>query len=129
MITKEQEIAIFEEIFKNYYSKVRVFACGLIKDNSAAEEIVQNVFLQIWQNRTKLIKNEFLSYCIFNIIQDEISKVLRQNNFYDSCSYHELESMPEHEYKIGPELYLNEEIAENMQVSPWIAEKHRNLTL
>src|SRR5271157_2150713 len=108
MKAKEQEIELFEEIFNLYHLKAKAFALGLIKDNSTVEEIVQNVFLQVWQDRKKLVKNKFLNYYIFRLVHEEICRFFKHNVSYGGNRNHELEPLPEYEYKIGPETYLNE---------------------
>lgn len=42
---------VFKEIFKQYYLPVRSFAWRFVKDNDIAEDIVQDVFLQVWEKR------------------------------------------------------------------------------
>lgn len=41
----------FEFLFRNYYYGLCRFVAGIIKSPSVAEDIVQDVFLNIWQNK------------------------------------------------------------------------------
>lgn len=53
----------FEFIFKKYYSGLCVFAAQYINDRDAAEEVVQAVFVRIWEKRSSLsIENSFKNY-------------------------------------------------------------------
>lgn len=45
------EESIFKKIFKQFYLPIRSFASRFVKDNDIAEDIVQDVFLQMWEKR------------------------------------------------------------------------------
>ncbi len=44
----------FEYVFLNYYNELCVFACGILKSKNTAEEMVQEVFVKLWENRKEL---------------------------------------------------------------------------
>lgn len=44
----------FKEIYACFYKILFQFALAIVRNREAAEEIVQNVFIKIWQRRTKL---------------------------------------------------------------------------
>jgi len=44
----------FEELFKNYYNQLTGFIMRLTESEALTQEIVQDVFLKIWINRTAL---------------------------------------------------------------------------
>jgi len=44
----------FEKLFRLYYERLSRYADQLLKDSPQAEEIVQDVFVTIWENRGKL---------------------------------------------------------------------------
>ncbi|MDP4208776.1 MAG: RNA polymerase sigma-70 factor [Bacteroidota bacterium] len=52
-IQKNDEKA-FETLFRTYYKSLCFFVFKLTKDTSAAEEIVQDLFFHIWDNRASL---------------------------------------------------------------------------
>lgn len=63
----------FTEIYNRYWSKLYYVAHKLLKDNCAAEEIVQEVFLVIWKKRSSLniqCLNQYLAsmtrYAVFS---------------------------------------------------------------
>ncbi len=68
----------FERLFEIYSQKLYRFAVSYLKTEAEAEEIVQEVFLKIWENRHKL-KDErsFKSYLFtiaFNAIRKQFNK-------------------------------------------------------
>jgi RNA polymerase sigma-70 factor (ECF subfamily) len=44
----------FEETFRNFYQRLCNYACTLLKDEEESEEVVQTVFLTIWEKREDL---------------------------------------------------------------------------
>jgi RNA polymerase sigma-70 factor (ECF subfamily) len=76
----------FERLFENYSQKLYRFSLSYLKSETDAEEIVQDVFLKIWENRNKL-KNEtsFQSYLFtiaFNAIRKHFNKKARDERFH-----------------------------------------------
>ena len=52
----------FGQIFKLYYPKLLVFAQAICKSRELAEEVVDNVFLKLWENRKVLPAIKNLNY-------------------------------------------------------------------
>ena len=46
--------AVFEQLFRHYYSRLCSYACSIVKDMDESEEIVQQSFLGIWEKKTTL---------------------------------------------------------------------------
>ncbi|WP_439581135.1 RNA polymerase sigma-70 factor [Dyadobacter bucti] len=44
----------FEQTFRKYYPRLCNYACTLLKDEEESEEVVQTVFLTIWEKRADL---------------------------------------------------------------------------
>ena len=69
----------FNFIFNNYYEGLVLFALGFINDRDQAEEIVQGVFVKIWENHKALdIKTSIKSYLLKAV----------QNKCYDYHKHH-----------------------------------------
>ena len=62
---KEERIDVFNEIFTEHYHSLCKYAFLFVKDELAAEEIVEECFFRLWQNRKNLkIKVSFKSYLL-----------------------------------------------------------------
>ncbi|MDP2889958.1 MAG: RNA polymerase sigma-70 factor [Bacteroidota bacterium] len=75
----------FERLFENYSQKLYRFSLSYLKSETEAEEIVQDVFLKLWENRDKL-RNEtsFQSYLFtiaFNGIRKHFNKKARDERY------------------------------------------------
>ncbi|MDN5202425.1 RNA polymerase sigma-70 factor [Fulvivirgaceae bacterium BMA10] len=51
---KSGDVSSFEQIFRQYYQSLCLFALKYVKDPDDAEEIVQDVFVKIWQKKDVL---------------------------------------------------------------------------
>ncbi|AFK04492.1 RNA polymerase, sigma-24 subunit, ECF subfamily [Emticicia oligotrophica DSM 17448] len=60
---KEGDENVFEHVFRKYYQTLCTYANSMLKEIEEAEEIVQNLFLSIWEKREDLeISISFKSY-------------------------------------------------------------------
>lgn len=73
---------VFEELFHQYYPGMCSYAESLVKQSEVAEEIVQDVFFNIWKNREKLtiIKGwqGYLYRSVFNHSMMHLRKAKRE---------------------------------------------------
>ena len=74
---KKSDYNAFSDIFTIYYKQVYLFCCkSLLKED--AEEIVQNVFMAVWENRHKIdVQQSFSSY-LFSIAKYQVYNTIRQ---------------------------------------------------
>ncbi|MGQ7871322.1 RNA polymerase sigma factor [Sunxiuqinia sp. sy24] len=82
---KNGELHGFEYFFWKYSKELFHFAYNLLKSAAEAEEIVQNVFLKVWERRSQIDADQpFRSY-LFTIALNDIRKLFiekaRQNKF------------------------------------------------
>ena len=99
MNEKEDESAL-EELFNTHSKWIYTTAFSIVKDQGLAEEIVEDVFFKLWQNRknsTQIVKLEsYLFVCTKNLCLDHIRK--RGNKHFISLD----EQMLNH-YEMGPD--------------------------
>lgn len=74
---KKGDVHSFDEIFKAFNKRIYFFSFSYLKNKEEAEGIVQEVFLSLWKNRTKLkVKSDFQAY-LFTITFNTIKKRFR----------------------------------------------------
>jgi len=75
----------FEGLFEQYSQKLYRFSYSYLKSESESEDLVQEVFLKIWENRASLkTGTSFQSYLFtiaFNSIKKSFSKKARQDKY------------------------------------------------
>ena len=73
----------FDYLFNYYYPGLIVFANKYLRDNHLSEEIVQGVFLKLWQDRRFIeINTSFKSY-VFQSVKNKCLDVLKHRKIKD----------------------------------------------
>lgn len=75
----------FQNLFEEYAKRIFVFAKGYLKSNEEAEEVVQEVFIKIWNVRasinTELSFKSYLFKITYNYIRELFLKKSRENSY------------------------------------------------
>lgn len=71
-------VQAFELLMLRHEPKIFRFVTSLVKSTEVAEEITQDVFLKIWENRSSLNHIESLSAWLFSISRNHTLNVIRQ---------------------------------------------------
>ena len=81
------DVKAFDNLFNKYSSRLFSFSLKYLKSNEEAEEVVQEVFLYIWDKRDGLKPDQSFNSYIFtiayNIIKKYFLKKTRDNAFKD----------------------------------------------
>lgn len=81
------EIKAFNDLFQIYGNRIYRFALGYMKSVPDAEELVQDVFLKIWEKRFELKENlSFKTYVFtiaFNIIRKHFVKKALTTKYFE----------------------------------------------
>lgn len=151
--------AEFEKIFLEYFEKIRLFALKILQSEAEAEDIAQEVFLKLWQQKDRIshiqsidaylyrltrnavynhIKHLYVRRKYFERVGDNVSAV---NDGYDSIFERELTSRVASAVNQFPlqrkKIFLmsreqglsNAEIAEQLKISKRTVDNHIYLAL
>ena len=72
------DLCAFNELFDRYAKRLYHFSMGYLKSTADAEEIVQDVFLKIWDNRTELSTQKSFESYLFAIARNGILNTIRK---------------------------------------------------
>lgn len=88
---KDGDVKAFDELFHKYSQKLFNFSVKYLKSAEEAEELVQEVFLYIWEKREGLKPDQSFNAYLFtiahNIIRKYFNKKTRDNAFKDDLIY------------------------------------------
>lgn len=73
----------FQELFISYYSALSSFACRYIDSNVVAEDIVQDVFVKLWEKREELSKVENISAYLYQMVRFRCFNHLKEKKIKD----------------------------------------------
>jgi RNA polymerase sigma-70 factor (ECF subfamily) len=75
------DIEAFDTIYSKYSGKLYAFGLKYLKSTDETEELVQSVFLKIWENHKKLKKESSFKSYIFVIAYNDICNLFRKRNY------------------------------------------------
>jgi RNA polymerase sigma-70 factor (family 1) len=126
---RKGDVEAFDQIYAKYSGKLYSFGLKYLKSIDEAEELVQNVFLKLWENRMGL-KTElsFKSY-LFTIAYNDMCKLFRkrayQQKYINDILYENSNSSSENEERIDYKSVL-EQVEQIINILP---EKQRAIFL
>lgn len=77
---------MFEFIFKAYFPRLMAFAKKFVSDEDEAEDIIQGVFLKVWEKRKEIEEETFQSY-LFTLVRNACLNYLKHQQIVDSKSF------------------------------------------
>ena len=77
---KEGDVSSFDAIFKKYNKKVYYFALSYLKNKEEAEDVVQEVFMNLWKYRDQINEYYVFSKYLFKITFNATCKRFRKQS-------------------------------------------------
>jgi RNA polymerase sigma-70 factor (ECF subfamily) len=75
------DVEAFDLIYEKYSGKLYAFGLKYLRSTAEAEELVQSVFLKVWENYKSLKKESSLKSYLFTIAYNDICKLFRKRNY------------------------------------------------
>lgn len=109
----------FKAVFSEYYSALVHFAVYLIKDEQRAEDLVQDVFLKIWNSDQQLDLNKNpKSYLMTAVRFAALDYLKKEKQNIVSLDQIDETVAEEHSYEIFDQYMLKEEISKSLRHLP-----------
>lgn len=77
---KKGDVLSFDRVYEMYHKRVYYFALSYLKSREEAEEIVQEVFLNLWRSREHIKEYYVFSRYLFKITFNAIQKAFRKKS-------------------------------------------------
>ena len=91
---KQGDNSSYETLFKQYYVRFVKFTEAIIGDRQAAEDLVQEAFMKVWLNRSKLVEGLSISNYLYVLVKRAAINFLRDRKFAEDISAELGESLP-----------------------------------
>ena len=75
------DVEAFDLIYEKYSGKLYAFCLKYLRSTAEAEELVQSVFLKVWENHKNLRKESSFKSYLFTIAYNDICKLFRKRNY------------------------------------------------
>lgn len=98
----------FETVFEAHYHKLYVFCFRLLKDQTLAEGIVQDSFLNLWLNREKLNEEQPIEPYLYTIARRLTLNSLRHISTVNSVHYKLRDRLPKMHNETEEVIFLND---------------------
>ena len=66
-------------LIDTYHHKLCLYANSLVKNVYSAEDIVQNVFIKVWEQRTRLKSDHTVKSFLYKLVYNEFIDLYRKN--------------------------------------------------
>ena len=76
----------FEKLFLKYYPRFRAFMFRIVRDEFVVEDMLQNIFMKLWDKRATLDENLSLVAYIYVAAKYEVYNYLRYTNAHTTIS-------------------------------------------
>lgn len=148
----------FRFLFLSYFPKVKAFITHLLKDEPLAEDLSQDIFVKLWENRDSLGLIQSFDAYVYRMAKNSVINQIKRDSYGDKYSKEEylrvehvsmeeeifakeiqllveltVNKMPEQRKKIyrmsRVEGLKNDEIADKLNLSKKTIENHLNLAL
>ncbi len=91
----------FEEFFRFYYPRLRRYARYFLRDPEEAEDLVQEVFLQLWKDQKQLDPDRNLPSFTFTLVKNKCFDRLRKRVVEEKYLLHQAKKESEELYHIS----------------------------
>jgi RNA polymerase sigma-70 factor, ECF subfamily len=74
---KNNDAKAFEHLFKTYYASLSHYACAYVHDQDEAEEIVQDIFVKIWEKKEEITIVTSLKSYLYQAVKNKCLNYIR----------------------------------------------------
>ncbi len=83
LLIKQNNKTAFDDLFRKYYVQLCRFACRYIVSQPIAEEIVQDVFVRLWQQKDQInISTSLLAY-LYAAVRNQSINEIKKNQIHN----------------------------------------------
>ncbi len=106
----------FELLFKFYYPGLVIFASNIVVNKDEAEEIVQDFFVRLWENRSAINPGNTLKSYVFTSVKNRSINFLKSNQVKQHV-VDELKNQMESDMRYNPDIYVDSELQQRLKIA------------
>lgn len=91
---KSSDNQAFDELYARYWKRLFEYAYKLVQDQIQAEDIVQEVFVQLWENSSQKEIHHLSGY-LFRSVKYQVATLIRNNKWKVEWDSVEMEDIPD----------------------------------
>src|SRR5688572_9425919 len=78
MLTDQDLYSLFEKIFREHYDSLSNYAFSILRSKDDAEDVVQDVFIKIWQKTPQVIETPQIKFYLITAVKNSCISFLRK---------------------------------------------------
>lgn len=98
----------FRLLFDAYGSKIHAFALSFLKNEQEAEELLQDIFLKLWERRANLDTSKNIKSFLFKICVNQMYDFIRHKNIEQAYRDYSLHNYPADEENTWDQVIYND---------------------
>jgi RNA polymerase sigma-70 factor (family 1) len=122
-------VEAFDLIFEKYSGNIYAFALKYLKSKDEAEELVQSVFVKVWENHKNLKKELSFKSFLFTITYNDICKIFRRRNYRQQFIDNTLYDNPKYSSETEDSINYNSSLKQLQQIIDKLPEIQRTIFL
>jgi RNA polymerase sigma-70 factor (ECF subfamily) len=108
---------VFEQVFKSHFKSLHAYACTIMRDSVPAEEIVQNIFVKLWEKKEDLTIRENVSGYLYRAVHNESFNYLRHRKVRLAYQSHAMRQHKQSEQQRPAEKVVMSELEKKLETA------------
>lgn len=79
---------LFESVFKAHFKNLAAYALMIVKDPAAAEEIVQQVFFRLWEQKDEVVRQDTVATYLYRAVHNTCLNYLKHARVREGYKSH-----------------------------------------
>ena len=108
---------LFEQVFKSHFKSLHAYACTIMRDPMPAEEIVQNIFLKLWEKKEDITIKENISVYLYRAVHNESLNYLRHRKVRSAYQSYAMRQHKQTEQEKPAEKVVMKELEKKLEIA------------
>jgi RNA polymerase sigma-70 factor (ECF subfamily) len=105
---KDDDVGAFDELYRRYHARVFQLGMRFLPYKEDAEEIVQIVFIAVWDNRHKIVEDQNFGSYVFSIARHNIYNAMRKAVYRQGYVDYQQQKTPDYTFLTEEAVLFNE---------------------
>ncbi|MCE5347639.1 MAG: RNA polymerase sigma-70 factor [Bacteroidales bacterium] len=123
------DVEAFDLLYEKYSGKLYAFGLKYLRSTAEAEELVQSVFLKVWESYKGLKKELSFKSFLFTIAYNDICKLFRTRNYLQKFINDSVADNPHASIEIEESIDYNSFLDRIQQIISILPERQKNIFL
>jgi RNA polymerase sigma-70 factor (family 1) len=121
------DVEAFDLIYDKYSGKLYAFGLKYLRSAAEAEELVQSVFLKVWENYKILRKESSFKSYLFTIAYNDICKLFRKRNYLQKFISDTIAENPQSSFEIEEGIDYQSVLGRVQQIVDKLPERQKTI--